>query len=134
MPQNDAEHMVMAQRIATVENAVDRIADAMERLVRLEERHTETRDGVVRAHDRIDALTARCNEVEQSVVPLKWMRRVLAALERIGWRTKRQTGSHRILARPGWPDTVFAFHDDEEIGPRMLARIARITGLRPDDL
>jgi len=29
---------------------------------------------------------------------------------------------------------VFAFHDDEEVGPRMLARIARTTGLRPEDL
>jgi hypothetical protein len=29
---------------------------------------------------------------------------------------------------------VFAFHEDEEIGPRMLARIAKRTGLRPDDL
>ena len=61
-------------------------------------------------------------------------RRVLAALERIGWRVKRQTGSHRVLARPGWPDFVFAFHDRAEIGPRMLARIARRTGLTPDDL
>jgi hypothetical protein len=32
------------------------------------------------------------------------------------------------------PDYVFAFHDREEIGPRMLTRIARHTGLRPDDL
>lgn len=32
------------------------------------------------------------------------------------------------------PDTVFAFHDREEIGPRMLARIAKRTGLTPDDL
>jgi hypothetical protein len=31
-------------------------------------------------------------------------------------------------------DTVFAFHDGEEIGPRMLARIAKRTGLRPEDL
>ena len=61
-------------------------------------------------------------------------RRVLAALLRIGWRVKRQTGSHRILERDGWADTVFAFHDDEEIGPRMLARIAKRTGLTPDDL
>jgi predicted RNA binding protein YcfA (HicA-like mRNA interferase family) len=60
--------------------------------------------------------------------------RVLRALYRIGWRLKRQTGSHRILSRPGWPDFVFAFHDDAEIGPRMLARIGRHTGLRPDDL
>jgi hypothetical protein len=29
---------------------------------------------------------------------------------------------------------VFAFHDGEEIGPRMLARVARSTGLTPDDL
>jgi hypothetical protein len=29
---------------------------------------------------------------------------------------------------------VFAFHDDEEIGPRMLARMAKRTGLRPEDL
>jgi hypothetical protein len=29
---------------------------------------------------------------------------------------------------------VFAFHDDEEIGPRMLARIGKSTGLRPEDL
>lgn len=79
-PQNEAEHMVLAQRLCTVETAVDRIADAMERLVRLEERHAETRDGVVRAHDRIDALTARCGDMEQAVVPLKWMRRVVAAL------------------------------------------------------
>jgi predicted RNA binding protein YcfA (HicA-like mRNA interferase family) len=60
--------------------------------------------------------------------------RVLAALLRIGWRIKRESGSHRILARPGWPDTVFAFHDREEIGPRMLARIAKVTGLTPEDL
>ena len=61
--------------------------------------------------------------------------RVLAALLRIGWSVKRQTGgSHRVLARSGWPDVVFAFHDQEEIGPRMLARIAKKTGLKPADL
>lgn len=61
-------------------------------------------------------------------------RRVLAALFRIGWTLKRQSGSHKTLARPGWPDFVFAFHDGEEIGPRMLARIAKRTGLKPEDL
>jgi predicted RNA binding protein YcfA (HicA-like mRNA interferase family) len=61
-------------------------------------------------------------------------RRILAALLRIGWTFKRQSGSHRTLSRDGWPDFVFAFHDKEEIGPRMLARIAKRTGLRPDDL
>jgi hypothetical protein len=33
-----------------------------------------------------------------------------------------------------WPDVVFAFHDNEEIGPRMLARITKVTGLKPEDL
>jgi len=61
-------------------------------------------------------------------------RRVLAALLKIGWQLKRQTGSHRTLSREGWPDVVFAFHDREEMGPRMLARIAKRTGLRPEDL
>jgi predicted RNA binding protein YcfA (HicA-like mRNA interferase family) len=62
-------------------------------------------------------------------------RRVLAALLRIGWTIKRQRGtSHRILAREGWPDFVFAFHDGEEIGPKMLSRIAKRTGLEPKDL
>jgi len=61
-------------------------------------------------------------------------RKVLAALLRIGWRLKRQRGSHRVLERAGWPNYVFAFHDDEEIGPRMLARIARQTGLERKDL
>lgn len=59
---------------------------------------------------------------------------VLAALLRIGWTVKRQTGSHRILSRPGHADVVFAFHDRDEVGPRMLARIAKHTGLRPEDL
>ena len=61
-------------------------------------------------------------------------RRVFAALIKLGWGVKRQTGSHRTLAREGWPDCVFAFHDGDELGPRMLARIAKHTGLQPQDL
>jgi len=61
-------------------------------------------------------------------------RRVFAALLRIGWAVKRESGSHKTLQRSGWPDLVFAFHDKEEIGPRMLARIAKHTGLKPEDL
>lgn len=62
-------------------------------------------------------------------------RRVLAALLRIGWTIKREGGgSHRVVSRQGWTDFVFAFHDSEEIGPRMMARIAKGTGLTPRDL
>src|SRR5690606_10060314 len=67
--------------------------------------------------------------------PATKARLVLAALLRIGWMIKRQSGtSHRVLARPGWPDFSFAFHDSEDVGPRMLARIAKRTGLAPNDL
>jgi predicted RNA binding protein YcfA (HicA-like mRNA interferase family) len=61
-------------------------------------------------------------------------KRVLAALLRIGWNIKCETGSHRVLSRAGWSDVVFAFHDGDEIGPKMLARIAKNTGLGPKDL
>lgn len=61
-------------------------------------------------------------------------RRVYSVLLGLGWQLKRQSGSHRTLIRDGWPDFVFAFHDSEEIGPKMLSRIAKHTGLKPDDL
>ena len=61
-------------------------------------------------------------------------RRVLAALLRIGWSAKRTSGSHRVMQPAGWPDHVFAFHDNDEIGPAMMSRIAKHTGLQPDDL
>jgi predicted RNA binding protein YcfA (HicA-like mRNA interferase family) len=66
--------------------------------------------------------------------PATKAKRVLAALLRKGWSIKRQSGSHRVLERVGWADFVFAFHDDVETGPRMLARIAKHTGLQPGDL
>lgn len=62
-------------------------------------------------------------------------KKVLKALLRIGWRIKREAGgSHRVLERDGWQDYTFAFHDGEEIGPRMLSRISKHTGLNPSDL
>ena len=61
--------------------------------------------------------------------------RVFAALQRIGWSVKREAkGSHKVLQREGFSDFVWAFHDRVEIGPRMLARIAKRTGLSPEDL
>ena len=61
-------------------------------------------------------------------------RKVLAALFSIGWTLKRQSGSHKTISRDGWPDYTFAFHEGDEIGPNMLVRIAKNTGLRPQDL
>jgi predicted RNA binding protein YcfA (HicA-like mRNA interferase family) len=61
--------------------------------------------------------------------------RVYKALLRIGWSPKSFKGSsHVTLQRPGYPDFTWAFHDNVEIGPKMLSRIAKHTGLNPSDL
>jgi predicted RNA binding protein YcfA (HicA-like mRNA interferase family) len=53
---------------------------------------------------------------------------------KIGWSIKRQSSSHKTLERQGYPDYVFAFHDSEEVGSKMVARVAKHTGLKQDDL
>jgi predicted RNA binding protein YcfA (HicA-like mRNA interferase family) len=47
---------------------------------------------------------------------------VLTALLDIGWSIKRHSGSQRTLEREGWPNYVFAFHDNDEIGPFTLRK------------
>ena len=66
--------------------------------------------------------------------PATKARRVLAALQRIGWHIVRTSGSHRTLRRECWPQYRFAHHDKEELGPVILAEIAKHTGLRPENL
>ncbi|MFZ2445830.1 MAG: type II toxin-antitoxin system HicA family toxin [Syntrophobacteraceae bacterium] len=61
-------------------------------------------------------------------------KRLLDAPQKIGWSVKRRSGSHRTLSRAGFADFTFSFHDKEEIGPRMPARISKRTGLVPEDL
>ncbi len=71
-----------------------------------------------------------------STWPSTKAKRIYRALERIGWQAISQSGSHIKLRHKAGvlPDYVWAFHDDDEIGPKMLARIAKHTGLKPDDL
>ena len=70
--------------------------------------------------------------------PASSARKVLRALERIGWREKERiskSGSHRQLEHPDYPyEFTWAFHDSDEIGPAMLAKIAKRTGLKPEDI
>jgi predicted RNA binding protein YcfA (HicA-like mRNA interferase family) len=66
--------------------------------------------------------------------PATKARRALAALQRIGWQVVRTSGSHKTLRREGWPQYRFAYHVKEELGPVVLAEIAKHTGLRPEDL
>jgi len=60
---------------------------------------------------------------------------VYKALLRTGWSPKSAKGSsHITLEKPGYSNFTWAFHDNVEIGPKMLARIAKHTGLKPTDL
>jgi predicted RNA binding protein YcfA (HicA-like mRNA interferase family) len=60
-------------------------------------------------------------------------RQVRAALERDGWRLIRQAGSHRLY-RKGERTAVFAFHDREDLGGPMMARIAKEFGYTLEQL
>jgi predicted RNA binding protein YcfA (HicA-like mRNA interferase family) len=62
-------------------------------------------------------------------------RQVLRALLKIGWTIRARKGSsHLQLSHAKHGEYTWAFGDSEEIGPKMLARIARHTGLTPQDL
>jgi predicted RNA binding protein YcfA (HicA-like mRNA interferase family) len=70
--------------------------------------------------------------------PASGAKKVLRALERIGWREKpriSKSESHKQLQHPDYEyEYTWAFHDADEIGPAMLAKITKRTGLRPEDL
>ena len=63
-------------------------------------------------------------------------RKVRKALARAGWHANPNDvkgGSHQQLLR-GESSFTWAFSDSDEIGPKMLARIAKQTGLKLEDL
>jgi predicted RNA binding protein YcfA (HicA-like mRNA interferase family) len=59
---------------------------------------------------------------------------VRRALINKGWRVVSQRGSHVKLNHPQRGNFMFGFHDSEELGSRILAKIASKTGLTPSDL
>jgi predicted RNA binding protein YcfA (HicA-like mRNA interferase family) len=70
-----------------------------------------------------------------SVWPSTKARIVYKALQRIGWQFSHQVGSHKKLKHADFPEPyTWSFEDGEELGPRILARIAKKTGLKPSDL
>jgi predicted RNA binding protein YcfA (HicA-like mRNA interferase family) len=62
-------------------------------------------------------------------------KKVLSALARIGWipTPKKKGSSHIHLVHPTKGEYTWAFHDSEEIGPKMLSKIAKQTGLTRED-
>lgn len=74
-----------------------------------------------------------------STWPSTKAKRVLSALLRIGWLLPAGKGSGsshiKLTHKNGkYPDYTWAWHDGVEIGPKALARIAKHTGLKPEDL
>jgi len=61
-------------------------------------------------------------------------KRVLAALLRIGWKIKRESSSHKVLFGSGWLTWSLLSMIKMKLVPKMLARIAKHTGLEPKDL
>jgi predicted RNA binding protein YcfA (HicA-like mRNA interferase family) len=66
--------------------------------------------------------------------PSSKAKKVLKALLKIGFTVKSQSGSHIQLVHPTRGDYTFSSHESEEIGPVMLSKIGKKTGLKPEDL
>jgi predicted RNA binding protein YcfA (HicA-like mRNA interferase family) len=59
---------------------------------------------------------------------------VRKALLRKGWKVVSQKGSHIKFHHPDRGNVMFGFHDNEELGHKMLSRIAKRTGITANDL
>jgi predicted RNA binding protein YcfA (HicA-like mRNA interferase family) len=58
---------------------------------------------------------------------------VIKALEKIGFSKARQRGSHVILKNPEGKVTVVPVHSRERLGPGILAKIIRDTGIKKEE-
>lgn len=58
---------------------------------------------------------------------------VLKALQGIGWTISRQKGSHKTLVKDG-KSYSFQFQPGDEIGPKLLSKMGKMTGLQPQHI
>jgi predicted RNA binding protein YcfA (HicA-like mRNA interferase family) len=63
-------------------------------------------------------------------------KRAFKALLKIGWEVVSQSGSHIKLKHRAslYPMYVWSYGDGDELGSKILSRIAKHTGLKPEDL
>ena len=59
---------------------------------------------------------------------------MLRALLKRGFIIARQKGSHRFLKHPDGRVLLFAFHDSETIGPRLLSKILKDASISLDEI
>jgi predicted RNA binding protein YcfA (HicA-like mRNA interferase family) len=96
------------------------------------------------AKSKVEALARQVAELSDAEFAVAWAtgrvvkaKKVRKALARIGWKSKptdKKGSSHHQLIHPKFPDYTWEFADSDELGPVMLARIAKHTGLTPEDL
>lgn len=60
--------------------------------------------------------------------------RLIKAMQKQGWELHHQTGSHRIFRKEGHEPYALANADHEELGPKIVSRIAKVIGLKPEHL
>jgi predicted RNA binding protein YcfA (HicA-like mRNA interferase family) len=61
-------------------------------------------------------------------------RRMVRALERLGFEVVRVRGSHRLMRHSDGRTTVVPVHAGEDLGPGLTRRILRECELQTDDL
>jgi len=57
---------------------------------------------------------------------------VLRALLRAGFVEIRRSGSHRFLSHPDGRTLLFALHEAERVGPKLLAKMLKDARIPPD--
>ena len=58
--------------------------------------------------------------------PSKKAKQVFKAIQAIGWRIKKEkSGSHVQMIHDSYPEATWAFHEGVEIGPKMMAKLAK---------
>ena len=60
-------------------------------------------------------------------------RKVIRALQRLGFLPVRQVGSHLFLRHPDDRATVVPVHRGEDIGVGLLRKIIRDAGIEPEE-
>ena len=62
-------------------------------------------------------------------------KQVFRAIQRLGWRVKVEKGSsHKQMVHETHGEATWSFHDNEEIGPKMMVRLAKAFHFDRDDL
>jgi predicted RNA binding protein YcfA (HicA-like mRNA interferase family) len=67
--------------------------------------------------------------------PSSKAKKIFSVICRLGWTVKQEKGgSHKQMTHPAFGTATWAFHDSDEIGPKMMSRLAKAFHFTRDDL